>query len=360
VVLVPYYLFEVIQILAAAQARGLHLEAAHANEIAAATKSGNTGYEGGSDEEGGLLGKNLGFEELAIAEEQRQAATVQQGNIRFLTFRLVQVFLIGLKVGGGVLKDSSWWLVLLPTMIYVVLLCCVCTEYQIGATAEREEYADVMESEVPPNPSIRNIAEHEHKKAMSASKWHFYSSMGASVCTSCCCWLFYVLMLGFFLTEDDFSFFWFYFPWLTLFGVPCICVVCVAFFQLCGCCPEDEPTTLDGFLCIDIEGIHESSLQEILLSAELVDNEGAEVGEDNFRVAGDVLEVKIAHASTVRELVNRFKDTQESEEQAQASENPEATAVGTEGSSLDLRSPSSQTASTEDWAEEAASLSAID
>jgi len=199
-------------------------------------------------------------------------------------------------------------------MVYVTLLCCLCTDNKVSATNERIEFADILEADLPAEPSIRSIAETEHKKAMSTSKIHFYETMGATIFSSCCCWTFYVLMLGFFLTENDFSFFWFYFPWLVLFGVPCICILCVAICQLPGE-HDDEPTTQDGRHRIDITGIDADSLQQVLRSAELIDRDGAEIGNDQFQIVGDtIIEVDTEYSDIVRNLVARKRQAKQDEE----------------------------------------------
>lgn len=159
VILIPYYAFEVCLIFGAFRARKAAQESMVMNEMAAAAKANNTG-----EEEGNLLGTNLGFEELHMAEMRRQQMHVAQMQLVFYSFRLLQVLLIGLKVSRVI--RASWWVVLIPSMVYVFLLCCACTNDRSEAAQAKQEL-DELERERPPLvvPTLRETLEREYQKS---------------------------------------------------------------------------------------------------------------------------------------------------------------------------------------------------
>lgn len=159
VVLIPYYAFELCLIYGAFHARNAAEESMNINEMAAATKANNTG-----EEEGNLLGTNLGFEELQMAELRRQQMHVAHMQLVFYSFRLLQVILIGLKVSFVI--EAGWWVVLIPSMVYVCLLCCACTNDRAEAVHAKQSLDD-LEQERPPLavPSLRETLEREYQKS---------------------------------------------------------------------------------------------------------------------------------------------------------------------------------------------------
>lgn len=159
VVLIPYYAFELCLIYGAFHARYAAKESMIINEMAAATKANNTG-----EEEGNLLGTNLGFEELQMAELRRQQMHIAHMQLVFYSFRLLQVILIGLKVSFVI--EAGWWIVLIPSMVYVCILCCACTNDRAEAVHAKESL-NVLERERPPLtvPSLRETLEREYRKA---------------------------------------------------------------------------------------------------------------------------------------------------------------------------------------------------
>ena len=83
----------------------------------------------------------------------------------YLVFRLVQVLMVGLTV-DEILGNPSWWAVLTPSMVYILVLCCATQADNMAANSEKTGL-DEMAAEGPPEDStFRQMAEREFKQSM--------------------------------------------------------------------------------------------------------------------------------------------------------------------------------------------------
>eukprot|EP00613_Pedinella_sp_CCMP2098_P048462 CAMPEP_0171845682 /NCGR_PEP_ID=MMETSP0992-20121227/17249_1 /TAXON_ID=483369 /ORGANISM="non described non described, Strain CCMP2098" /LENGTH=581 /DNA_ID=CAMNT_0012463793 /DNA_START=46 /DNA_END=1792 /DNA_ORIENTATION=- len=289
-VLVPYYLFECAQMYGEKWSRDEALEAARKSGEAADAKAAAAEH----DEEANPM-DGMGFDERNEAEAKRREAAVAWHQGVYFAFRLVQVLLIALHSDGVFEGESSssgsvwWWLVLLPTMLYVALACCRCTSERGKGRAEAGAAAQMREEPLPPEATFKDVATKAFEENLKEQRAEHHGALSSQICFSCCCLALYLLLFGFYITEESsqrFSFFYFYLPYGILFGCPLLCVCCLAGLQEVGCIPEDLGDDLEGKgggededkeeggLSLDNEEeALEKALKESLLSSQVASSE---------------------------------------------------------------------------------------
>ena len=157
-------------------------------------------------------------------EQQEDYARKQQLHLqsrdasRYTAARLWQVLFVVLKVDNTI--DWTWWLVLMPSWLYIFNLTGLSFSYRNSSLEDPEN--------------------------------DFYAGKAYTMCSTCCCLLFFGIMLCAYLDEaasNRFSFFWFYLPFGIIFGIPVLCILCVIpVLQLIGLVPKEfgESDTTSG------------------------------------------------------------------------------------------------------------------
>jgi len=234
-VLLPYFFYELAQILgelfsrrAALEARKFHQDKAAAMAIA-------------NDAENWVDGSHdLGFEDLAAAEEKRQEAALAASNAAYYAFRLVQVLVVSLK-GLSMGPDVSWWAVLVPLEAYLLLACCQCTGYRVQATKEAAKLKALLEKpDAGPVADFKAAQQEEFDKALASSRVEWLSGVASAGCCSCLCLTLHFLLLAFYLDSGGgFSFFWLYLPLGSVVGCVCCLVGCSLAADALGLDTED-------------------------------------------------------------------------------------------------------------------------
>ena len=186
VALLPYYAYELMVIFDAMKSRGESLLLAATREEIAAEKDSNASGGGGDFEH------PLGFADMAAADVHRQEAYLRGLDATYYTFRLIQVFLIGLMV-EGILGNPSWWTVLVPTIVYVALLCCVANHDGALAKKDNDELQLLLAQDIPEDSSYRDHEEYEHERSSKAQRLKFHATASSNECSSCVCWALYLL-----------------------------------------------------------------------------------------------------------------------------------------------------------------------
>uniref|UniRef100_A0A7S2WN27 J domain-containing protein n=1 Tax=Rhizochromulina marina TaxID=1034831 RepID=A0A7S2WN27_9STRA len=175
-----------------------------------------------------------GDSELEVAEEEemnRQTRISQRGDMVYFSVRILQVLLICLKSDGYL--SGSWWIVLLPTLVYLGYLGIQIIVWSSFAKS----------IEPPLDPEAIDGPEAMLEEQLKQIRKSAAQAVASRAMASCCCLLLYVLLLGFYLSEDPddrFSVLWFYFPQAVLLGCPLYCICCCAPLMQCLAGEDDE------------------------------------------------------------------------------------------------------------------------
>ena len=170
----------------------------------------------------------------------------------------LKVVLVGLRADESLgEEDPSWWLVLLPSLAYVLHTFVSFVRSQVDAKRRFASLTELVSAGRPVSEDPRAHAEHEFSKAFQMHRVEYADAMAKAGCCSCCWLLLYVLLLGFYLDgqtegggggddgdsgdEAPFSFFWFYFPVGAPLGCIFLCLCCVTVCEKAGCIDFADP-----------------------------------------------------------------------------------------------------------------------
>jgi len=153
-VMIPYYLFEIFEIFS----RWLSMRNALAHAAHHENEADKKELKENEDEMLEMEGLTLRM----AAEENRVEARIQVSAMIYHWYRLVQVFIIVLRVNGS-FGNASWWLVLIPSMMYAVLSCGEFGRNRYKAGIKSKELDEMMEAPLP--ESAKEHRDHELKKA---------------------------------------------------------------------------------------------------------------------------------------------------------------------------------------------------
>ena len=325
-VLVPYFLYEFAVLLferhraAVVGATAGELEAKGAAKLEKVKKRDRGEDVSDEDEDDDDVDDALGFDMRTRAVEARMEAAAHRSTALYHAVRLLQVFIVSLKVEGifGAQKDvsASWWLVFIPTLVYVVWQFrhyCVSLFYftprhphpfprpfsfnkqlldssfflffsfifpqtekvrtarLMGEVEQAQEVALGVDAKLQGGDESVTVIDSMAALEEVKLKSHEAEGAGASGSASfisCMCVLLYILLLGFYLTDTNgsrFSFFWFYFPYGVLFGCPLCCCCTVVFCNKIGLLP-DELFDFDDNEAVDPEELERVMREKGMLS----------------------------------------------------------------------------------------------